>query len=379
MSIKTVKRDVSRFVEMVAPDELALCPEYDGRTIVFECCCPDSGLHAFIAVDDKMKPSTGGFRIESYSSRKLALDDVVRLKVAMGYKSAAAGLPLGGGKAVKIGTDKSEECLEDMGAFVDFLGGRFVTGADAGTTTGDLHIVARQTRHVFGITERTMFDGSVRIGPAVPTAYGVYLGIEEAIWYRLGSPVLHRTVAISGLGAVGMPLARFCHKRKMKLIVADIDQEKTAYAAAEFGADVLSPHEIFHADADVFAPCVPGHGILNEETLTWIRAPIVAGATNNQLANRSAGRILRARRVLHAPDFVISAAGVMSIYGEICGWTPEEEKERIETIPDTLREIFFEADRLKESTDVVARRMAEAKLAVEASIAFPPASAPTAA
>src|SRR5687768_13337604 len=96
--------------------------------IVF-CHDPTSGLRAVIAIHNTtLGPALGGIRMRAYASEDEALQDVLRLSRAMTYKSAVAGLDLGGGKSVIIGRpeDKSELLFRAFGRFIHSLGGRYI-------------------------------------------------------------------------------------------------------------------------------------------------------------------------------------------------------------------------------------------------------------
>lgn len=116
-----------------------------------------SGLRAIIAIHSTiLGPAIGGCRMMAYPSEEDALRDVLKLSRGMSYKCAIADIPFGGGKAVVIGDpqqQKTPALLHAMGAFVDRLGGRYITSFDAGTTLDDVKIMGERTRHVGGIKE----------------------------------------------------------------------------------------------------------------------------------------------------------------------------------------------------------------------------------
>ena len=235
----------------------------------------------------------------------------------MTLKSSLAGLKLGGGKAVIIGdphTGKSQALLHAMGDFVDSLGGRYITAADSGTGDAEMQAFAQRTRHVVGATPRTLLDGSVASGDPSSPAYGVFVGLKEAVRQRLGRDELTGLkVAIQGVGHVGLGLARHLKAAGAELWVADIFDANVKQAMDELGANVVRPQDIYGLDVDVFAPCAMG-GILNEQTLDVLRAPVIAGAANNQLASAEIGVELQRRNQLYAPDYAINAGGIIDVY-----------------------------------------------------------------
>lgn len=326
-----------------------------------------SGLKAIIAVHDTtLGPALGGCRMWNYASEEEALRDVLRLSRGMTYKSALARLPLGGGKAVIIGdprTGKSEALFQAMGDFVDSLGGRYITAADSGTGVAEMQIMAERTRHVAGAGQREAFGGGTRDGdPSPATAYGVFVGIRSAVRHRLGRNDLNGLkVAIQGVGQVGFSLAKHLKDAGAELWVTDIHEANQRRAVEQLGARAVGQQEIFGLDVDVFAPCALG-AIINPQTLEALRAPIIAGAANNQLASAELAEQLRRRDCLYAPDYAINAGGIIDVCYERTGGSSEQLKAHIEGIEATLDEIFSRAKAEGATTTAVADRMAQERL-----------------
>jgi leucine dehydrogenase len=319
---------------------------------------PESGLNAIIAVHDAtLGPACGGCRIRSYESFEAALDDVTRLSRGMTFKNALGGIPFGGGKAVIIAdpkAGKTEAMLRAFGRAVESLKGLYFTAEDSGVTEHDLDIVRTETKFVAGLPS----DG--RGGNPSPfTARGVFRGIEASVRFRLGRKDLKGVrVAILGAGAVGMELARLLHEAGAALTVADVNEAAVAEAVRRFGATAVSPADCVAANVDVFAPCALG-GAINAETIKQLKAPVVAGAANNQLATPDMDALLMEKGVLYAPDYVINAAGVISVGLEILGtWDEQDLGRRIDRIGDTLTAIFERSAREKRPTGEIADAMA---------------------
>jgi leucine dehydrogenase len=342
-------------------------PDFDHHEQVVFCHDQASGLKAIIAVHDtRLGPALGGCRMFAYASDDDALRDVLRLSRGMTLKSALAGLRLGGGKAVIIGdphTGKSQALLHAMGDFVERLGGRYITAADSGTGDAEMQAFAQRTRHVVGATPRTLLDGSVASGdPSPSTAYGVFVGLKEAVRQRLGRDDLKGLkVAIQGVGHVGLGLARHLKAAGAELWIADVFEANVRQARDELGASVVNPQDIYGLDVDVFAPCAMG-GILNEQTLAMLRAPVIAGAANNQLATAQIGVELQRRNQLYAPDYAINAGGIIDVYYQRSGGGAAEIDAHVRGIGDTLREIFTRSAASGEPTSVIADRLALERL-----------------
>lgn len=342
-------------------------PDFDHHEQVVFCHDKASGLRAIIAIHDTtLGPALGGCRMFPYASDDDALRDVLRLSRGMTLKSSLAGLKLGGGKAVIIGDPhigKSQALLHAMGDFIDSLGGRYITAADSGTGELEMQAFAQRTRHVIGATPRTTLDGTVVSGdPSPSTALGVYVGLREAVRQRLGRDNLTGlTVAIQGVGHVGLGLARHLKQAGAELWVCDIFEANVKRAVDELGAHAVSPQAIYGLDVDVFAPCAMG-GILNAETLQSLRAPVIAGAANNQLASPEVGVELQRRNHLYAPDYAINAGGIIDVYYQRVGGSLAQTDTHVRGIADTLRQIFERAASSGESTSIVADRLAQERL-----------------
>jgi len=341
--------------------------DFDHHELVVFGHDPASGLKAIIAVHDTtLGPALGGCRMWNYASDEEALRDVLRLSRGMTYKSALARLPLGGGKAVIIGdprSGKSEALFQAMGDFVDKLGGRYITAADSGTGVAEMQIMAQRTRHVAGAGQREAFDGGSRDGnPSPSTAYGVFVGIRAAVRHRLGRDDLKGLrVAIQGVGEVGFSLAKHLKDAGAELWVTDIFEANQRRAVEQLGARAVGQHEIFGLDVDVFAPCALG-AIVNPQTLEALRAPIIAGAANNQLASPELAEQLQRRSVLYAPDYAINAGGIIDVCYERTGGSIAALKAHIEGIETTLAEIFQRAEAEGATTTAIADRMARERL-----------------
>ena len=319
-----------------------------------------SGLKAIIAIHDTtLGPALGGCRMWDYKSDEEALTDVLRLSRGMTYKNAVAGLNLGGGKSVIIGDPKrfkSEALFRTLGRFINNLGGRYITAEDVNINTQDMDYVAMETRYVSGLANR---DGSG--DPSPVTALGVFHGIRASVQHKLRRDNLQGLkVAVQGVGAVGHYLCGYLHNAGAKLVVADIDEAKVRSMADQYGAQSMDVAKIHAADVDVFAPCALG-AALNDKTIPEIKAPIIAGGANNQLADEARhGMQLRERGLLYAPDYVINAGGVINVFHELKGYNAEAAKRQASKIYDTLLEVYAESERqgipTHKASDVVAER-----------------------
>jgi len=322
-----------------------------------------TGLKAIIAIHSTaLGPACGGTRMYPYANGNAALTDVLRLSRGMSYKSAIANLPLGGGKAVVIGnpsTDKSEGMLLAYADAVNALGGRYITAMDVGMGPADMPIIARGTTHVAGFDQPGKSGGDS--GPL--TALGVFVGLKAAVKHRFGVDTTKGlTIAIQGLGKVGSGLAKHLHAEGAKLIVADVNPEAVRRAVDAFGAKSLDPEAIVMADCDVLSPNALG-AVINDDTISELRAKIVAGGANNQLARDEHGAALKQRGILYAPDYVINGGGIIRVAGQIFDWADDQIEKRVLAIGDTLAQIFRRADAENRTTNAIADRIAEERMA----------------
>ena len=324
-----------------------------------------SGLKAIIAVhNSNLGPALGGCRMWPYASEEEAVRDVLRLSRGMTYKSAMARLKLGGGKSVIIGnprTDKTPALLAAFARALEQLNGRYIAAEDSGTSVADMKFMTQFTQHVAGIHDKPSDEGTRSGDPSPATAYGTFIGIQAAVKERLGRDSLDGLrVAVQGVGNVGYDLARQLKEAGAQLWVTDIHREPLVQAGRELGATVVAPDEIFGLDVDVFAPCALG-AILNDSTIPQLKASIVAGAANNQLAEARHGVELMKRGILYAPDYVINAGGIIDVYYEHAGIDAGRDAliRHIERIDDNLREIFARARREERPTGEVADAIAE--------------------
>jgi leucine dehydrogenase len=338
--------------------------EFDGHEqVVFGYDAP-SGLRAILAIHSTvLGPAAGGCRMWPYASTAEALSDVLRLSGGMSYKNAMAGLPLGGGKSVIIGDSrraKTSELFEAFGRLVESLGGRYITAEDVGTTTADMAYVARATRYVAGLGAA---PGEAGGDPGPKTALGVHLGIKAAVRFRLGRADLNGvTVAVQGVGGVGYHLCRLLAAEGAQLFVADVRPAAVQRVCEEFKARAASADEVLAADVDVLAPCALG-AVLNPHSIPRLRARIIAGAANNQLAQGQDGAALQGAGILYAPDYVINAGGIISVWHEYRGDSSEAQViADIQGIPARLSEIFERARRENRTTNAVADEMARERL-----------------
>jgi leucine dehydrogenase len=337
---------------------------FDNHEQIVFCNDKDTGLKAIIGIHNTvLGPALGGTRMWNYTNEWEALNDVLRLSRGMTYKSAITGLNLGGGKAVIIGdakTQKTPELITRFGEFVHSLSGRYITAEDVGTTTPDMDLIRKVTPYVTGISEAIGGSGN----PSPVTAYGVFMGMKAAAKYQFGTDNLAgKKVLVQGNGHVGETLIEYLTKEGALVFVSDIHQEKMDKMVANFGATIFTGDDLYAADVDIYSPCALG-ATINDETVYKIKAKVIAGAANNQLAVEAVhGKIVKDRGIAYAPDFLINAGGIINVYGEIVNYGKEEAMRRTENIYNTTLEIFSFADQKNITTQQAAMQIAENRIA----------------
>jgi len=340
-------------------------PSFNGHESIHQFHDPSSGLKAIVAIHSTaLGPAAGGCRRWVYASEEDAITDALRLSRGMSFKNAMAGLPLGGGKGVIMaGPDLADdnELFTSFGRFVDSLGGRYVTAEDVGVSVDNMHAVKQVTNYVAGLPGSKDSAGG---DPSPWTANGVFLGLRAAVQHRLGAEsVKGLTIAVQGVGKVGYDLCKHLHEAGATLITSDVNQQNADRTKNDFGATVVAPDQILLQHADVLAPCALG-AILTDESIKKINAKVIAGAANNQLADKHNGLQLRERNILYVPDYVINAGGIISVSLEYMGnKTAADTKAQIALIPPRLSDLFKSADRQSKPTNEVADAMAESIIA----------------
>jgi leucine dehydrogenase len=338
-------------------------PDFDDHEGVHLFADPKSGLRAVIAIHStELGPAAGGVRFWHYAQEQDAITDALRLSRGMSFKNAMAGLPMGGGKGVILASGdgaKTNALLEAFGRAIHSLSGNYVTAEDVGMTDDDMVTIASATEYVSGLPVE---QGKAGGDPGPYTALGVYLGVKAAAQRALGTTDMKGVrVAIQGVGSVGGGLARLLAVDGAVLTLADVNAARAEALAGELGATTAAADAILAADADIVSPNALG-AILTERTIGALRAKVVAGGANNQLAGPEDGRRLHERGILYAPDYVINAGGIINVGLEYLGQGDEAEvKTRIARIPDRLVEVWDESERTglptAEVADGIARRL----------------------
>ncbi|HEU0104161.1 MAG TPA: Glu/Leu/Phe/Val dehydrogenase dimerization domain-containing protein [Mycobacteriales bacterium] len=340
-----------------------------GHEQVVFCQDPASGLKAIIAIwSTALGPALGGTRFHPYASEDAALTDVLKLSKAMAYKAAVAGLDLGGGKAVIIGdpaTDKSELLLRAFGRMVQSLGGRYWTACDVGTYVQDMDVIARESTYVTGRSPEQGGAGD----SAVLTAYGVFQAMRAAAEHAWGSPTLAgRRVGVEGVGKVGHHLVEHLLQDGASVVVSDVRGEAVERViAAAPQVEVAEVDTLTTLDLDVYAPCALG-GSLTDELVDVLKAGVVCGAANNQLAHAGVETALDARGVLYVPDYLANGGGLIQVGDEALhahsgGFRFERAKARAASIAGTTLAVLRSAATDGVPPAVAADRLAERRMA----------------
>jgi leucine dehydrogenase len=343
---------------------LSYMAQFDYENL-YICQEAETGLRAIIAIHDTtLGPATGGCRMWTYPDEMAAVEDALRLARGMTYKYAAAGVNLGGGKAVVIGnpaTDKSEALFRALGRFIHRLGGAYITGEDVGTTLRDMEYIRMETPYV--VTLPRELGGAGPISPA--TARGTMQGMRAACLEAFGSPDLRgRSVAVQGVGSVGSLLVEGLRGEGAIVYLADIDERRAEELAGRCGATAVPPDTIHALEVDVYSPCALG-GVIDDATLPELKCRVVAGCANNQLATLEHGDLLQERGILYAPDYIVNAGGTIYDTDRLQpgGFNEDRAWQHVDRIFETTSQLIEIGREEGISTARAADRLAERRIA----------------
>ena len=318
-----------------------------------------AGLKCIIAIHNtNLGPAVGGCRLYPYASEEAALFDVLRLSRGMSFKNAAAGMPLGGAKGVIIAKpeDKCEALFEAYGECVESLGGRYFTAEDVNTTTQDMDWVMHKTKQVVG-------KAAVSGDPSPFTAIGTFDGIRATAKFLNGTDDLHGVkIALQGLGHVGFDVAKQLAAAGADLYVSTYSNRKNMEAMLALGAKEVEDSKIYETECDIIAPCALG-ATLNYDTIPNLKCRAIAGAANNQLLDEECGKMLKAKGILYAPDFIINGGGVINAGQEaFTTYDKENVLKQVHNIFNTVYGILEESKSTGEPEGVIAQRFAENRI-----------------
>ncbi|MBL0701503.1 MAG: Glu/Leu/Phe/Val dehydrogenase [Spiroplasma sp.] len=330
-----------------------------------------TGLKGFICVHNtKLGPALGGTRVWFYENEEEAVRDVMRLARGMTYKAAAAGLNLGGAKAVIWATKenytkmRNDGVLEEafwraFGRNVESLNGRYITAEDVNTRTSDMAYINKETNHVAGLEGKSG-------NPSPITALGTYYSIKASFKHQTGSDsLIDKVIAVQGAGNVATTLCEMLYKDGAKILISDLPklaQDRIDFIVNNYGATFIDPDILMEQPCDCFAPCALGE-ILNEESINKLKTKIVAGAANNVLQSiEKDGQLLHDKGIIYAPDYVANAGGLINVYHELHGYNLEKVKIDVEKIYNRVFQILEESKRTNVPTSKIADLMAERRI-----------------
>jgi glutamate dehydrogenase/leucine dehydrogenase len=316
---------------------------------------PAIGLRLVIAVHSTvLGPALGGMRLRAYpGGLPEALEDVLGLARTMTLKASAAGLDLGGGKAVMLDDGRADlrgARLRAAAEAVNELGGAYITAEDIGTTTADIDLMSRHTDWVVGRSEQNGGRGD----PSPVTAETVMRAMQLGLAAATGSPDLDgRTVGVVGVGKVGGSLVRKLAHAGARVFAFDVDAARVDALADDGVEPAVSAEALFARELDVLAPCAAG-GAIDEH----VGCRVVCGAANNPLASPEVAERLAARGVLYVPDFLANCGGLINCSAERTRADDADVEAHVATAMRRLDEALVESRRTGEPPATVAERHA---------------------
>ncbi len=332
--------------------------EFDDHRCVIFLKDKVSGLSAFIAIHrgGLLKPAFGATRFWHYENEIDGLRDALRLSRLMSYKSALAGLPHGGAKAVIIDNGNIDAgtrrgILLAYAERLNYLHGNFITGTDMGLQQSDLEFMKEKTPYLVGF----------KIDPTTYTGLGLKYALQTCLQEVFGdSGAAGRSFAIEGAGKIGQEFLKIIHGHAAKIYLADIREDNLVHAKKLFPeVEILQTDELRKKEVDVYSPC-GANGSINNESVDLFKCKLIIGGANNQLQNPEVGERLHQRGIIYAPDYVVNAGGLISVVHEFDSEIDLEKlNEKIKNIQNTLMAIFSESKKTTKPPFVVANLMAE--------------------
>lgn len=324
-----------------------------------------TGLKSIIAINDTtIGPALGGCRMWDYETQEDAIMDAIRLSQGMTYKCSVAGTNFGGGKTVIMGdpkTDKSETLFRALGRFVQMLNGRYYTGTDVGTTGQDFVYASQESDYFVGLPEEYGGSGNT----AIPTAYGIYMGIKASAKAAFDSDELKDLrIAVQGAGKVGTLLIEYLLNEGAKIKVCDVVEDNLNALTSKYPeVQVVSPDTIYEEECDIFAPCALG-AIINDETIPKFKCRVIAGSANNQLAEPRHGKALHEKGIIYAPDFVINSGGLIQVADEL--EMDDNNHDRVMSKTENIYNILLDIFNISKEKDIptyeAANKLAEDRI-----------------
>lgn len=313
---------------------------YGHEQIIF-CRHPGSGLKAIIALHNTtMGPALGGCRMIPYDSTDEAVEDALKLSKGMTYKCGLADVDFGGGKMVIIGDEsqKTPELFRAVGRFVQGLGKRFFTGTDMGTEPEDFIYASKESKAIVGLPRSYGGSGNT----SILTALGILHGMKATAFHLWGTQSLDgKTVAIQGVGKVGLRLLELLIQEGARCIISDLQFQRVSELSRHFPGKVelCDLNLAYRVECDIFSPCARG-GVVNDQTVDQFQCEAIVGAANNQLSEDRHGDLLHKKGILYAPDYVVNGGGLIQVADEIDGYCEERALAKTTAIYDILLQIF---------------------------------------
>jgi glutamate dehydrogenase (NAD(P)+) len=332
---------------------------------------PGPGLRGILVVDNVAAgPAIGGLRM----APDVSLEECFRLARAMTFKSAAAGLPHGGGKAVIFFDPTSDESRKEdcVRAFAQGIAPieDFIVGPDMGTNETAMGWVRDEIGRSVGLPREV---GGIPLDEIGATGFGLAVA-AEVVAERGGPSLTGARVAVQGFGSVGRHAARNLVERGAVLVAA-ADSKGTVHDPAGLnvstlidlkasGARVidypsgekLERDAIVGIDCDIWIPAARPD-VIREDNVSHVKARVIVQGANIGVTG-AAETALHKRGVVCVPDFISNAGGVICAAVEYQGGT---QAQAFQTIEEKIR---------TNTAEVLARAAAQQRTPREAAVAM---------
>ena len=276
----------------------------------------------------------------------------------MTYKCAVAGLPFGGGKGVIIADPRDKNLKQKLKSYaktVESLQGKFYTGEDVGLTEEQVQYMCQFSNYFIG---KTHLAGD----PSPYAGTSAFLCIEEALKMSSGSKkIAGKTFAVKGVGKTGRALVEHLLEAGGKVIIADLDENRVRQLK-KLHPQILSvtPEQIDRIAADVYCPCALGKDI-TQKNIKQLRTKIICGTANNQLESEEIAEELFRTGILHIPDYIANAGGLINVANELLPGKFNRSRvlQSIKKLRVILNQILETSQQTGKNPDMVANRAAE--------------------
>jgi glutamate dehydrogenase/leucine dehydrogenase len=349
----------------------------------------DGSLRVFtgyrVQYNDALGPTKGGIRYHP----DLTMDEVTALSAWMTWKTAVAGLPLGGGKGgIRCNPkDMSLGELERLTRGYTRAVARFI-GPYSDVPAPDVYTDSQTMAWIMDEYSQIVGCNTFGVVTGKPVCLGGSLGRDEAtsrgLMYTVieaaknkGIDLKEATVAVQGFGNVGYHAAKLLHELGCKVIAVSDSKggiynpdgldpkqaleykNKTGSVIGYMDCKTVSNSELLELECDILVPAALENQITQAKAAK-IKAKIVAEGANGPVTPE-ADEILFKKGIFMIPDILANSGGVIVSYFEQVQnqmnyyWSEEEVRNKLQsTIVKAFKDVLAIAEEYKVNMRVAA-------------------------